>query len=93
MPLIEKSKWRKGTQTLKLYPDIVQWYWVPFDMVMMWVEVLFSVSAQCDKVANLKENVHECESSLSYCHDAAFLNGNHLGRWTQLTIFLPFYRA
>ena len=51
---------------------------VPFDMVMMWVEVLFSVGAQCDEVANLKVNVRECESSLSYCHDAVFLNGNHL---------------
>ena len=48
-------------------------------MVMMWVEVLFSVSAQCDYVGNLKVNVRECESSLSYCHDAFFLNGNHLG--------------
>ena len=47
-------------------------------MVMMWVEVFFSVGAQCDLVANL--NVHECESSLSYCHDAVVLNGNHLGR-------------
>ena len=40
------------------------------------------MGAQCDYVANLKVNVHECESSLSYCHDAFFLTGNHLGRWT-----------
>ena len=33
--------------------------WVSFDMVMMWVEVLFSVGAQCDEVANLKVNVRE----------------------------------
>ena len=49
-------------------------------MVMMCVEVFFSVGPQCDLVANLKVNLHECESSLSYCHDAVVLNGNHLGR-------------
>ena len=43
--------------------------WIPFDMVMMWVEVLLSVGAQCDQVANLKVYVRKCKFSLSYCYD------------------------
>ena len=27
----------------------------------------------------MKVYVHKCEFSLSYCHDAVFLNGIHLG--------------
>ena len=53
--------------------------WIPFDMVMMWVEVLLSVDTQCDYVANLKVYVRKCEYALSYCHDAVLLDGIHLG--------------
>ena len=33
----------------KLYLDVVLEFWIPFGMVMMWVEVLLSVGAQCDE--------------------------------------------
>ena len=45
-------------------------------------EMLISVGAQCDQLANLKLFVRQCEFSLSYCHDAVLLNGTPLERWT-----------
>ena len=48
-------------QTIPCHYVLVLDLWIPFDMGMMWVEVLLSVGAQCDLVSNLKVYVRKCK--------------------------------
>ena len=49
------------------------------EILFFFIDLLCSVDAHCDKIANFKLYVCKCEFSLSNCHDAVFLNGIHLG--------------